>query len=121
MLALKGRETSPFPWNRVLALIRAIGSVRALTAAAIRVALARRSISFGLTPCWRKILLPCAPPFSAKVTASPAKPSNFRSRPCSPVHFPSSPSKTIKRNLGGRSEEHTSELQSHLNLVCRLL
>src|SRR5260370_14522071 len=24
-------------------------------------------------------------------------------------------------NFGGRSEEHTSELQSHLNLVCRLL
>src|SRR5207237_10008240 len=24
-------------------------------------------------------------------------------------------------NTGGRSEEHTSELQSHLNLVCRLL
>src|SRR5260370_28901510 len=24
-------------------------------------------------------------------------------------------------NLGRRSEEHTSELQSHLNLVCRLL
>src|SRR5260370_19610127 len=24
-------------------------------------------------------------------------------------------------NGGGRSEEHTSELQSHLNLVCRLL
>src|SRR5260370_12805884 len=23
--------------------------------------------------------------------------------------------------IGGRSEEHTSELQSHLNLVCRLL
>src|SRR5207237_4041666 len=23
--------------------------------------------------------------------------------------------------MGGRSEEHTSELQSHLNLVCRLL
>src|SRR5260370_18472024 len=23
--------------------------------------------------------------------------------------------------VGGRSEEHTSELQSHLNLVCRLL
>src|SRR5260370_27203608 len=23
--------------------------------------------------------------------------------------------------FGGRSEEHTSELQSHLNLVCRLL
>src|SRR5260370_25793589 len=25
------------------------------------------------------------------------------------------------RGLRGRSEEHTSELQSHLNLVCRLL
>src|SRR5260370_29336885 len=25
------------------------------------------------------------------------------------------------RRLFGRSEEHTSELQSHLNLVCRLL
>src|SRR5260370_11906170 len=25
------------------------------------------------------------------------------------------------RYFGGRSEEHTSELQSHLNLVCRLL
>src|SRR5260370_39743337 len=25
------------------------------------------------------------------------------------------------RNRGKRSEEHTSELQSHLNLVCRLL
>src|SRR5260370_19883283 len=24
-------------------------------------------------------------------------------------------------STGGRSEEHTSELQSHLNLVCRLL
>src|SRR5260370_5664598 len=26
-----------------------------------------------------------------------------------------------KARLNGRSEEHTSELQSHLNLVCRLL
>src|SRR6267142_1654989 len=26
-----------------------------------------------------------------------------------------------QRELGGRSEEHTSELQSHVNLVCRLL
>src|SRR5690242_20792687 len=25
------------------------------------------------------------------------------------------------RHRGGRSEEHTSELQSHVNLVCRLL
>src|SRR5260370_26227802 len=27
----------------------------------------------------------------------------------------------VTRNGWGRSEEHTSELQSHLNLVCRLL
>src|SRR5260370_7468199 len=27
----------------------------------------------------------------------------------------------LLRPDGGRSEEHTSELQSHLNLVCRLL
>src|SRR5260370_24509586 len=27
----------------------------------------------------------------------------------------------VKVRLGKRSEEHTSELQSHLNLVCRLL
>src|SRR5438477_7547267 len=26
-----------------------------------------------------------------------------------------------RRRLKGRSEEHTSELQSHVNLVCRLL
>src|SRR5260370_6329905 len=28
---------------------------------------------------------------------------------------------TVVFGLGKRSEEHTSELQSHLNLVCRLL
>src|SRR5260370_16606906 len=28
---------------------------------------------------------------------------------------------TFRRTKGNRSEEHTSELQSHLNLVCRLL
>src|SRR5260370_32637320 len=27
----------------------------------------------------------------------------------------------IRKDLAHRSEEHTSELQSHLNLVCRLL
>src|SRR6266480_6086064 len=27
----------------------------------------------------------------------------------------------VRPQLGGRSEEHTSELQSHVNLVCRLL
>src|SRR5690242_21434768 len=27
----------------------------------------------------------------------------------------------VRQDLVGRSEEHTSELQSHVNLVCRLL
>src|SRR6266480_2492653 len=35
-------------------------------------------------------------------------------------HVFSSPCGGVKRGLG-RSEEHTSELQSHVNLVCRLL
>src|SRR5260370_36002882 len=36
---------------------------------------------------------------------------------------PTSSVKTLSRNFRSpsRSEEHTSELQSHLNLVCRLL
>src|SRR5260370_32273746 len=32
-----------------------------------------------------------------------------------------SPEKAKQLGFSGRSEEHTSELQSHLNLVCRLL
>src|SRR4029077_17278888 len=36
-----------------------------------------------------------------------------------PVLLPSS--WTVTRGSSARSEEHTSELQSHLNLVCRLL
>src|SRR5260370_15356986 len=37
------------------------------------------------------------------------------------VGVPSGPLRFRAAVLGGRSEEHTSELQSHLNLVCRLL
>src|SRR6476661_10913937 len=35
--------------------------------------------------------------------------------------WPQSPSRAPTPRQGCRSEEHTSELQSHLNLVCRLL
>src|SRR5207237_10717915 len=55
----------------------------------------------------------------------------FRSRPPPSPGFPRRPRVTtrssIRSSLPGaarvvtRSEEHTSELQSHLNLVCRLL
>src|SRR5260370_16668890 len=37
---------------------------------------------------------------------------------------PARAERTVQANVsldGGRSEEHTSELQSHLNLACRLL
>src|SRR5260370_14759959 len=36
-------------------------------------------------------------------------------------HFPPQPLVKAQQNAAHRSEEHTSELQSHLNLVCRLL
>src|SRR5260370_8960679 len=35
--------------------------------------------------------------------------------------FPSRPTGAARPTAAARSEEHTSELQSHLNLVCRLL
>src|SRR5687768_17655972 len=54
----------------------------------------------------------------------------FRSRQCETVPRPGALSKVEQRQLGPgvaavsgveRSEEHTSELQSRLHLVCRLL
>src|SRR5260370_22984019 len=51
----------------------------------------------------------------------------FRSSPLSACRRPSSwrnaatPGSASRRQSSNRSEEHTSELQSHLNLVCRLL
>src|SRR5882762_11074918 len=52
----------------------------------------------------------------------------FRSRPRPQGRRPDRPSRRpgslvagVARHPRSRSEEHTSELQSHLNLVCRLL
>src|SRR5260370_7751286 len=41
-------------------------------------------------------------------------------RRVAPCNCPPHPTRTSARS-SSRSEEHTSELQSHLNLVCRLL
>src|SRR5260370_5480806 len=41
--------------------------------------------------------------------------------PAGPVGRARAPRGTVPRYADPRSEEHTSELQSHLNLVCRLL
>src|SRR5438132_4572676 len=57
-----------------------------------------------LGPCPRRLVLPQAGEATAGVTERP-----------SPGLRPPSP------RSAGRSEEHTSELQSHSDLVCRLL
>src|SRR2546427_8941904 len=43
------------------------------------------------------------------------------SRPSSAAFSKKTPSAKRHNNVAGRSEEHTSELQSQSNLVCRLL
>src|SRR5690242_21499752 len=40
---------------------------------------------------------------------------------CGPPTFRYRPAKSTDARASRRSEEHTSELQSHVNLVCRLL
>src|SRR5260370_10516454 len=45
----------------------------------------------------------------------------FRSPAVHTAPAPLPPSTQARVRASGRSEEHTSELQSHLNLVCRLL
>src|SRR5260370_4443101 len=51
------------------------------------------------------------------LSARPRQSKNLRTPPCLDRYRRSS----FRRLSGERSEEHTSELQSHLNLVCRLL
>src|SRR5260370_10414060 len=40
---------------------------------------------------------------------------------CNSARAPRTSPRSTAATCAGRSEEHTSELQSHLNLVCRLL
>src|SRR2546429_7185336 len=65
-----------------------------------------RSTLFPYTTLFRS----CPPKFSA----------NNRRTLCQPFPKPMLPS-SPSRHLQSRSEEHTSELQSRLHLVCRLL
>src|SRR5690606_41352055 len=57
----------------------------------------------------------CTSPTSSTSTRTPTP---ARSSPCSP---PDRPSAATAGTSSPRSEEHTSELQSRENLVCRLL
>src|SRR5260370_10022974 len=45
----------------------------------------------------------------------------YTTDPAQRAEITASPNKASIEQVTGRSEEHTSELQSHLNIVCRLL
>src|SRR5260370_19198946 len=59
-------------------------------------------------------------PGKGALTKAACPPSSGNSRRTAPDTSDGPGSAAAGRN-GSRSEEHTSELQSHLNLVCRLL
>src|SRR5260370_2071425 len=63
--------------------------------------------------------------FAADVRESPVSPAVLNVMPCPPKMFTiavlEAPPGRKRATAPSRSEEHTSELQSHLNLVCRLL
>src|SRR5260370_3236457 len=71
----------------------------------------------------RSTLFPYTTLFRSQRKAGRLKPSNNRVKSC--VRVLRLPTDARERpvicSVAARSEEHTSELQSHLNLVCRLL
>src|SRR5260370_16170141 len=69
-----------------------------------------RSTLFPYTTLFRSPCAPKPPSITATISASAGVCAICRS--CA---------KSVLRPTAARSEEHTSELQSHLNLVCRLL
>src|SRR5690242_21330446 len=84
-----------------------------------------RSTLFPYTTLFRSQNIPkprsprCSSPFGMKITAGPT---TFGNRP---AERPTSNQRSAFGHSSSahskRSEEHTSELQSHVNLVCRLL
>src|SRR5260370_19820036 len=79
-----------------------------------------RSTLFPYTTLFRSKQSAClqtaSPPPSKRAVNTPAP----KWKPSSP-NSPDRPPVLRSGEFGERSEEHTSELQSHLNLVCRLL
>src|SRR5436190_17345681 len=75
----------------------------------------------------RSTLFPYTTLFRSCYSATNSVRSNWLSLRCSLFCIPYIPKPSIwwsdapKREPDGRSEEHTSELQSHSDLVCRLL
>src|SRR5690242_21633591 len=71
-----------------------------------------RSTLFPYTTLFRSLLS-----FKLRWTQGPGDPRGWREAQ-SPLSAPAKAFEWLRRS---RSEEHTSELQSHVNLVCRLL
>src|SRR2546430_12932087 len=69
-------------------------------------------------PIWRSCCSIHRSPAILHLNLNTAVPTNPR---CPPVASLLHPLTLILNTNGGRSEEHTSELQSQSNLVCRLL
>src|SRR5260370_20207772 len=73
----------------------------------------------------RSTLFPYTTLFRSRSWVTPGTPSTIRSQSrnmSSRTSVERTPTATVRTDaMPLRSEEHTSELQSHLNLVCRLL
>src|SRR5687768_18093214 len=70
----------------------------------------------------RSTLFPYTTLFRSTTVASARRPRSSRRRsPRTTRSVPKPPPRTAATHRAGRSEEHTSELQSRLHLVCRLL
>src|SRR3712207_8755394 len=78
-----------------------------------------RSTLFPYTTLFRSSRSPCARPTRRCCTTGPAASTPRAPRRCPAP--PRSPTSCTPRPRPGRSEEHTSELQSRQYLVCRLL
>src|SRR5260370_9249193 len=70
----------------------------------------------------RSTLFPYTTLFRSRLLAPARHDGNLRKRQRPRSRFRTADPEPKRFEIGnGRSEEHTSELQSHLNLVCRLL
>src|SRR5438477_9878414 len=75
-----------------------------------------------IPPPPRSTLFPYTTLFRSRVSTRTIRPSNLRvERDERHGRLPGQRGKCVKLSFVVRSEEHTSELQSHVNLVCRLL
>src|SRR5260370_32366005 len=73
-----------------------------------------RSTLFPYTTLFRSLQVPCRPLLHGRAPSG-------RGRPRAECTLLGADEERREPRIDRRSEEHTSELQSHLNLVCRLL